>query len=136
PERQTGFLMYAPVFGSPTASGPDRAKGLRGWVYAPLRLGDFVAAVGLPAAQGTLSFAIYDGDGQSAALLYESEEHPPERPPWAATERLEVGGRTWTLRYATAARFATPWERLQPPAVLTAGLVLAALLFWMTRDEA
>jgi signal transduction histidine kinase len=136
PERQTGFLMYVPVFAHP-AGAADLRPALRGWVYAPFRAADLVRAIGAIGTTGAVGLAVYDGDRQvPEALLYADEKSGAPRPLRVAVEPLEVAGRAWTLRYAAAPGFATGWERVLPNGVLGVGLALAALLFWLTRDEA
>lgn len=133
-ERQPGFLIYLPVYAGRPADVAARRAALRGWIYAPFRVVDLLRAIG---PTGAVDVAVYDGAEPSpAALLYQTSGDAFERPSRASTERFEIAGNTWTLRYAAGATFASRWERILPKGTLASGLVLAALLFWMTRNEA
>ncbi len=136
-ERQPGFLMYFPVYGRALAPGTveERRRMLLGWVYAPFRAADLLSGTLDARNPEALGLAIYDGpDPVPDALLYDaSGDGEPRR---ERTERLEIGGRAWTLRYAPTAGFESHTERALPGTVFVAGLAVAALLFWITRADA
>jgi signal transduction histidine kinase len=104
-------------------------------VYAPFRAADLLQGTLAPAQLETVGLAVYDGeDPVDGALLYDAGV--PAATGEVRTERIEVAGRSWTLRYAAAEGFAGPAERILPLAVLAAGLALSVLLWWLTRREA
>ena len=47
PEKQSGFLIYVPVYrnGAPVTTVEERRNALIGFVYSPFRVGDFLAPV-------------------------------------------------------------------------------------------
>ncbi len=53
----------------------------------------------------------------------------------AAEQQIEIAGRTWTLRFAATPRFASLADRSAPLAVLLGGLLLTALMVWITLAE-
>jgi signal transduction histidine kinase/CHASE1-domain containing sensor protein len=135
-DRQAGFLVYVPVYARAPTTMEERRRLLVGWVYAPFRAADLVAGAfdDVPARPVTLS--VYDGaEPRPEALLFDGgpDDATSRR---TRLSRLEVGGRTWTLRSAATPAFASRTERTLPLAVLVAGFAVAALLFWITRADA
>jgi len=134
-ERQPGFLMYLPVYGRPPRSAEERQRLLLGWVYAPFRAADLLTGTLEIAQARAVGLAVFDGTAtRPDAQLYDTG-------PGAGgarrtrVERLEIGGRPWTLRFAATPAFASRTERSLPGAVLAAGLAVASLLFWITRAD-
>jgi signal transduction histidine kinase/CHASE1-domain containing sensor protein len=140
-ERQPGFLVYLPVYSRPVASPRERIEAITGWVYAPFRSGDLLLGTLDEEASRVVDIEVYDGpeisqtallfDGDSGAALDSSASGEHHR-----IARIVVGGRTWTLQFAAKASFLEFWERALPRFVVVAGVLLTALLFWITRREA
>ena len=141
---QYGFLVYLPHYGpaAEPASLSDRRARLEGFVYAPFRMGDFMAPVAAADLHG-LRLRILDGPPAAAtddpATLYDSH---PDRP-WpdreagpVAVTTLDLPGRVWTLEWAAppeAAGGAYDWT---PPLILAVGLLFGALGFTALRNAA
>ncbi|MCE5246589.1 CHASE domain-containing protein [bacterium] len=134
PEKQAGFLIYAPVYagGGVPASIAERRAALEGFVYAPFRAGDLLETVLAERARrlgfGVRVYAAKSED--AAALLYEG----PGGARVADGARrallpLEVAGRPWTLAVVAGPRFdARPFAGL-PLAVTVAGMVVGLVFF-------
>jgi signal transduction histidine kinase len=134
-ERQAGFLMYVPVYERPPRSPEERRALLRGWVYAPFRAADLLHGTLGPERTRAIGLSVYDGEAlDPAAVLYGASAPGPAS--ITAVRRLEVGGRTWALRYAATGAFTSRTERALPGAVLAAGLAVALLLFAVVRQDA
>lgn len=96
--RHAGFLLYLPVYTTPTApsSLEARRSALRGFVYSPFRAEDFFASA-LVSAPGGARVEVFDGDSAGPdTLLYSnrvaSEGHRTD------LRRLSLAGHVWTLR--------------------------------------
>ncbi len=70
---QAGFLMYLPVYRTPSLSLAERRANLVGWVYAPFRMGDFLQGIDGVLAQD-LVIQIFDGTTPDPEALM----HAPE----------------------------------------------------------
>jgi signal transduction histidine kinase len=140
-ERQPGFLVYLPVYSRPVASQRERIEAITGWVYAPFRSGDLLLGTLDEEASRVVDIEVYDGpeisqsallfDGDSGKALDSSASGEHHR-----ITRIVVAGRTWTLQFAAKSSFLEFWERWLPRFVVVAGVLLTALLFWITRREA
>jgi PAS domain S-box-containing protein len=86
---QAGFLMYLPVFDRSAKDDAPAARRLRGWVYMPFRMGDFMAGV-LGEGAGDLALEVFDGDEPSEeARMYRG--NAPARSDLVARRRLAIG---------------------------------------------
>jgi signal transduction histidine kinase len=137
-EPQSGFLLYVPVYGGPVPATPEaRLEGLRGFVYAPFRMGDLIEGLRFPGFQSAIDLRIHDGEGASEeGLLYASAEaHPAPGPRLSQWVPLEVAGRRWTLVFTARQAFLRDAERLQLVSVVAGGVLLSLLLFLITRSQ-
>ncbi|MBI4984997.1 MAG: CHASE domain-containing protein, partial [Rhodocyclales bacterium] len=138
-EVQKGFLLYLPVYrnGAPTATVEQRRAALAGFVYAPFRIDDLMAAI-FPETEAAVDFELFDGARTGAASLLFSREDAAAHPPGAvggafALERtmgLVVGGRDWTIYSHARPDFIPLADRMQPWIVL-GGCVVADLLLFL-----
>jgi len=77
-QPKPGFVLYAPVYRGDMDPGTVAARqaGLVGWVEAPFRMADLMAAV-LPQALTELRLQIYDGqDVSPEGMLFDSDATP------------------------------------------------------------
>ena len=130
PDRQPGFLIYVPVYLGETVP-PDvasRRRDLRGFVYSPLRAGDFLRGT-LDAAAGRVHLEVFDGASTDpAALLYRDGGTAAEAlSPIVRT--MDVGGHRWTMRFRPVPTPQLTRGRSIAAGVLAAGLVLSLLLY-------
>jgi PAS domain S-box-containing protein len=115
----------------------DRRAMLRGWIFAPFRMNNFVRAALVrtigPEAR-TVRFEIFDGSEiADSGRLYDSAgaAQPgaaPHRPQFSATVPVDVFGRTWTVRASSLPAFESSMESLTPFAVLFAGTLISLLM--------
>lgn len=135
---QAGFLVYLPVFDQelPTETPEQRAEAVRGFVYAPFRANDLMSGLNktnLP----DIEFAIFDGtELTDQQLLFDSDRRSGENAgavqsnaEFSQTERLQLRGRTWTLRFETQPNFISKGESGISFAVACGGLLIDGLLF-------
>jgi signal transduction histidine kinase/CHASE1-domain containing sensor protein/ActR/RegA family two-component response regulator len=134
PDKQSGFLIYVPVYrkGAPVLTVEERRNALEGFVYSPLRAGDFLA----PVTSESVSFQVYDGtDINAANLLGATTNEAAEQPAFSETKTLQVAGRNWTLAYATKPSFEQRSSRFLLRFTLIAGALLSLLFAAATRAE-
>ena len=134
---QRGFLAYVPFYapGLPLGNPAARQAALRGWVYAPFRANDLMRGI-LGGNEGGIDIHIYDGTAaEPAALLYDSsaalggDAGGRIQAGRRHTERIEIGGRRWTLVFVGLPAFEAS-ERTSLPALIgVLGLLVDTLLF-------
>ena len=132
PNKQSGFLIYVPVYRKnvPLASVEDRRKALLGFVYSPFRVDDFLAPI-TTEKNFDVSFQVYDGTD----LLSAASNDAFDEPLFSDTKTLQVAGRTWTLAYVTKPSFAQRSSRSLLKYTLIAGALLSLLFAAATRAE-
>lgn len=135
-QKQSGFLIYAPVYrnNADVSTVQARRKALRGFVYSPFRIDDFLGPI-FADKNFDVSFKIYDGDQlKPENLLHDSapEAGPPH---YVQVNTLEFADRTWTLVYATKPSFDLGSSSTFLPYMFAAGLLLSWLFFAVTRAE-
>ena len=128
--------MYVPVYrlGMPTDTIDCRRAALKGFVYIPIRINDFVRGT-LGRLPADIAFEIFDGDACTASKrMYDSlqvgrSSLPAHyRPTFASTKSVGFHGCTWTLSFETLPAFDSEINRIQSLTVLLGGTVVSALL--------
>lgn len=120
---QAGFLMYLPLFTANETTKEPRK--LRGWVYAPFRMNDFMSGV-LGEREGDLDIDIYDGDSPTPETLmfgHDEASKGPRPGHLEAEQRLTVANHTWTLRVHPRPTLAARSGADRSPLVAASGLV-------------
>jgi PAS domain S-box-containing protein len=138
-QPQLGFLIYAPVYRNdvPSVSVEERRAALRGFVYSPFRIEDFLAPV-MHDQGSDISFQVYDGTVASTeALLFSSKPNSGANtgPHFVGETTQDVAGKKWTVVYATTPSFELGSSRTFLPYTFTAGVLLSWLFFGVTRAE-
>lgn len=139
---QPGFLIYTPVYaaGQPTETVEHRRSALKGYVYSPLRAGDFADAL-FAGEDLQLRMEIFDGDRIDPEQLLYSASAPESGKPAAQdrqarqqeVRKLEAMGRTWTLRFSSTPAFEASHARQRPVLVsLAVGLTCSLLVTVLT----
>lgn len=122
--KQAGFLIYVPFYAGPDepTTQAERRERLTGFIYAPLRAGDFITAVAGGSVPEHLAVSVYDGQERSeSALLYGRPGADDGRRHGIARQirLVRVGDHVWTL---TVTAPTGGW--LPPFALFVAGLVI------------
>jgi signal transduction histidine kinase len=136
--KQAGFLIYLPVYrGSAVPATLDgRREALRGFVYAPLRVGDLLAGVRGSGFQ-QVDYALYDGTSpDAAALLWSTREPTAPEPAFTLARELDVAGRPWLLQFSSRPAFEGFSQRRLLPWLGVMSLAASLLLAWITLVQA
>ena len=114
------FIMYMPVFAADGAS-------VRGYVLSPFRMPILMRDL-LGGAAGDLTLTIFDGaEARPDRLFHSSPGEGGGR--FARDLALSVGGRMWTLRFASLPAFEEGGDQGRPRLILVSGLLASLLLF-------
>jgi signal transduction histidine kinase len=137
-DKQAGLLVYLPLYRGavvpPTVE--VRRRELRGFVFAPLRVGDLLQGV-RGSGPPLLDLELYAGaEPLPATLLLSTREAGLPKPVFRATRQLDSGGRTWLLRFASRPAFEAQSQRALVPWLTAASLATAALLAWISFAQA
>ena len=129
--KQPGFLIYTPVYttGTTPATRAERRHALLGFVFASFRSGDLLRGIFGSQQRPEIGFEIYDG----TTLLHRTPGLPPD-PRYVANDRIEVGGRTWRVRWISR-RHGLAGAALFGAATLIGGLAIGVLLFLLVRVQ-
>ncbi len=134
---QAGILAYHPVYarGALPQTVEQRRAALLGWTYSPYRMNDMMEGI-VSDDLDNIRLEIFDGDSVHAeALLFDSEKKVATNATPSGlllVSRLELEGRTWTLRYSALPGFSAA-TKFEPPWVeFTAILIIGLLLFAIT----
>jgi signal transduction histidine kinase len=136
--KQAGFLIYLPVYqGSAVpATVEGRRRALRGFVYAPLRVGDLLVGVRGSGFQ-QVDYTLYDGEvPEPGALLWSTRDAAGPQPAFGLARKLEVGGRTWLLQFSSRPAFEALSQRRLLPWLGGMSLAASLLLAWITLVQA
>ncbi|MDE2598647.1 MAG: GGDEF domain-containing protein [Rhodocyclaceae bacterium] len=130
-QEQSGFLIYQAVYhpGRPAGNVKERRAQLRGWVYAPFRMSDFLH--GLFGEQGKdLIIDIYDGEEivPEALMHLDSAERKDMQPGFESVQSLDMMGQIWTLRVRASGSMLERVDSLLPALMLSAGILFSCLL--------
>lgn len=134
-EEQAGFLMYLPSYvrGMPTFTPEERRAALRGYVYSPFRMNNFMLGI-VGHTIGGLGLEVYDGTtAQPKTLMFRSEDQAGQVASgrsalFQAIRELKVFGHTWTLSFQSLPEFEMEVDRTVPRMVLWGGISISLLL--------
>lgn len=127
---QSGFLIYFPVFSTPNDT--KNSNNLLGYVYSPIRTGDFFTSI--PIHRESLLFDVYDND----QLLYQTplEKHTSQ---YHHTKVLKIGGRTWNIHYHSSHAFEKQYSTFLPIVIAIAitlfNLILLSIIGELVRKR-
>jgi PAS domain S-box-containing protein len=135
-QKQSGFLIYAPVYrnNADTSTVEARRNALFGFVYIPFRVDDFIEQI-VNDRNFDVSFDVYDGEKVDPAQLLHRSSSENTQPRLTNTSSLDVAGRKWTIAYATKPSFDVASNRTLVSYTLAAGVFLSLLFFAVTRAE-
>lgn len=136
-EKQSGFLIYMPVYrnGMPASTDEERRRALVGFVYSPFRIQDFLEPL-ITSEDEDVSFEVYDGPEASPEnLISKVANNDSHQPVFTTSKQQDVAGRTWTLAFATKPSFETHSSRSLLKYTLILGGLLSLLFAAVTRAE-
>ncbi len=142
-DRQTGFLMYLPLYrsGHSTATVEERRAALQGFVYSPFRMRDLMRGI-IGSETPSVDFHLLEGASvETTQPIFAHLRHPgaaamERQPRFDTTRPLQVGGHTWFLRVHSTPGFLTASERAEPVLVAIGGLTTSLLLFMLVASLA
>jgi len=123
---QAGFLIYLPIF--TPSQDLNTTKKLYGYVYSPIRAGDFFNSIRL--RHERLLFDIYD----DKELLYASRIKKGFEPRYHYTRTLTVGGRTWSVRYQSSFAFEQKYSSFYPILIAISITLFNFILIYIILD--
>lgn len=138
---QPGFLMYVPLYepNRPLTSVQDRRAALRGFVYSPFRMNDFIKGIiTIDHNLSSIAWEVYDGnDVDSDRILYRSLDNAAPSfdgasPVYEKKATLELFGKTWTLYFKTMPSFEASLDRTRLVAIVCFSMLVSFLLFAVT----
>ncbi len=121
-----GAALQYPVF----AAGRDGAREFRGWMSVMIRFQPLVEEA-LASADPDVAVAVYEGSGPGARSTLFAAPGATAAWPDARRARLDLAGHPFELVFTPRPGFAASLGTVRPFATLAAGLLLAALLFWI-----
>lgn len=141
--RQSGMLMYLPAYrrGMPTATVEQRRAALRGFVYSPIRMNDFIYAAFKGKLPQDVDFEVSAGPKPSAGnLLFSSrlseKRAIPEKyqPAFSSSQAVEAFGVTLHFSFRTLPDFEKDFSHSQAWSFLVGG-TLTSLLLWVVAYQ-
>jgi two-component system, sensor histidine kinase and response regulator len=151
-ERSPGFLLFVPVYTSHTIpdSESERREGLRGVLYAPLIARELFADI-MAVTDDLVTFQLYTGHKDPTLEAWVAGYHLIEggqgvgktREPRLAPAsgsftqqlRFEVHGQPFTLQTSGTPALEQTVQQLPAAIVLVVGLLLTAMLAWMSSQS-
>lgn len=139
--RQTGFLLFLPVFekGTSPTTPEERTKTLTGLAYMPILLEEAVSGI-YDSADGMLDFEIFDGAVPSAATrLYDHDGHLEHVEGtidaghfagrmFRTETTLDIGSHRWTVITSTTPAFEATVRNGLPLMIALGGTAMSMLL--------
>ena len=139
PRQRPGFLIYVPLYrhGLPLGTVDERRRALMGFVFAPFRAEDLLNGVFGSERTPRVDFEIYDGRRAAPEqLLYDTRPGVGRKPRFRRTVRMQVGGRTLTLRFESRREVEEGLVGSLVPWIMLLGLGVSAALFLIARAQA
>ncbi len=139
-DRQSGMLMYAPVYrqGMATDSVEHRRKALQGFIYSPIRMNDFIYGT-LGKLPQDISFEVYADVNRTAdSLMFSSIQAEKSTLPRGFTPefvreiKVEAYGRNWVFAYRSLPAFTQRLEKKKSNTAFGISLFASILLGWIS----
>ncbi|MCL4761145.1 MAG: CHASE domain-containing protein, partial [Burkholderiales bacterium] len=133
--KQPGFLIYLPVYrGGVVPAGVEaRREALVGYVYAPIRGGDFLSSAFAHETVPRVALRVFHGRGEAGGVMIYEHAPPdaPEAPRFTLRSTADVAGQAWTFVASSATSAAAGLA--VPAMIAAAGILLSvtlAALLW------
>ena len=151
-ERSPAFLLFVPVYTSHTTpdNEADRRTGLRGVLYAPLIARELFADI-MGVTDDLVTFQLYAGHNDPSLKAWVAGYHvidggqgvgttreprlAPDSGPFTQQLRFEVHGQPFTLQTSGTPALERTVQQLPAAIVLVVGLLLTAMLAWMSSQS-
>lgn len=141
-DQQYGMLMYLPVYKSdaPLTSSEERQAALKGYVYMPIRMGNFMKATVGNQTHG-LNIGVFDSSDRNNITLDNrlhviSKEYGIEntsyKPRFVRIETVNIANRNLTFRFSSLPSYDASDAGSLPSFVLFGGIALSVLLAALT----
>lgn len=135
---QPGFLLYIPVYQAHELpkTVEERRQSFSGWVYSPFRFHDLMKGI-LGSSDEFIEFEIFDGKNMSPETLLFDTNHSIGLAGQEGIEELvrkvelNIQGRIWTVFFSRPKEEAFSAEDILPIAVVSAGVIVDLLLFYV-----
>lgn len=143
-EKQPGFLVYMPVYegGRIPLTIDERRSNIQGFVYSPVRAGDFFDEIRRTVRSEHVVFSVYDQDENPESVFVRSETEEPSGysdlfpfQTLVAREEVEVGGRKWRVIFRTSDSFKDHSILSWTPLMFLAGITMSFVLFALMNRE-
>lgn len=138
--KQAGFLIYLPVYegGSVPETIEERRLRLRGFVYAPFRIGDLWTSMIGPELLDGMEIEVFDGNQTRPENLVFSSARPTKAG-WPSSHyesqaEVDVAGRIWLIHLRETSVYGGAFWLV--PLLLAGGVLLSFTFFYLTRLEA
>ena len=131
-DPQAGVLMYLPYYGRSNLpkTVQERRASLGGYVYAPLRMDDFIRAA-LRVELDILDLRIFDGEAMTEdSLLFDSVEYrsrPLSMPVFKRVIFMSLYGQTWVIEASSRPAFENAIKNHEALLVLLSGIMVSIL---------
>jgi PAS domain S-box-containing protein len=139
---QAGFLIYAPIYENDRTPKTidERRAAVAGFVYSQFRASEFLKAVLEIKNTRDIDLRLYDGPDPSAEnLLHDTASDYAEAidtaPRFTTVNRVEVGGRTWTIGFASRPSFGFTSNKFSLFLTTVGGTLMTLLLFGLTHSQ-
>ncbi len=134
---EAGFPMVLPVYRgvTPPATVEQRREDLVGWAYARFRVEELLEGIVDDRIDG-VKLALYDGDGESVDAMLHGDAAGAGAARWRTWRAIEVGGRRWSLRFASTPDFERQIDFSKAGVLAGSGLLVSLLLFAVTWNLA
>ena len=138
--RQSGFLVYTPVYGDGASpvTPDERREALQGYIVSVFRTGDLLEGIFGEQPDPEVDFEVFDGAEFTRANLLHDDDgvlHAGEishSAHFSEIVTMEVAGRIWSLYFSTLPGFEPGWRSNLPLFVLLSGLAISLMLFGVT----
>jgi signal transduction histidine kinase/ActR/RegA family two-component response regulator len=135
-DPQHGMLMYVPSYrqAMPIDTVDERRAALRGFVYSPIRMNDFILGT-LASLPAHMDFGVHSGESPSPDNLIFSSRHVEQRvlptgyqPRFSSVKTLEAYGTTWHFVFSSLPAFDQELNQNRSTAMLYTGILSSILL--------
>jgi signal transduction histidine kinase len=138
--RQTGFLVYTPVYrdGAPQSTPDERREALQGYIVSVFRTDDLLEGIFGGQPDPEVDLEVFDGaEFTRDGLLHDDDgvlhaDDPSRSAHFSEIATMQVAGRIWSLYFSTLPGFEPGWRSNLPLFVLLSGLAMSFMLFGVT----